>query len=146
MRTWIVLLLVAAVGGPATQQKSEPSLDAEADFSKMVIEANAERLVRATRVPPEIQRAEKAAEDSRLDRSKIDIESPVESLVKTSRGIETQPKVVHPKNSATPVAISVKPGLVTWHKDYATAKAASEESGKPILLFQLLGNLGEHFT
>ena len=39
----------------------------------------------------------------------------------------------------------VKPGLVHWHADFAAAKRAAAKSGRPVLLFQLLGRLDEEF-
>ncbi|HEX6883213.1 MAG TPA: hypothetical protein VF530_07510 [Planctomycetota bacterium] len=44
---------------------------------------------------------------------------------------------------AAPSNRPVAPGLVTWHADLAAACAAAERSGKPVLLFQLLGRLDE---
>jgi hypothetical protein len=40
----------------------------------------------------------------------------------------------------------VKPGLVEWHDDFETAKMASAISGKPVLLFQMMGQLDQRFT
>lgn len=37
----------------------------------------------------------------------------------------------------------VEPGLVSWHADLDAARAAAAESGRPILHFQLLGELDE---
>jgi hypothetical protein len=42
-------------------------------------------------------------------------------------------------------ARTVAPGLVRWHADFASACAAAERSGKPVLLFQLLGRLDQEF-
>jgi hypothetical protein len=39
----------------------------------------------------------------------------------------------------------VQPGNVRWHKDFAAARAAAGKSGKPVLLFQMMGNLDERF-
>jgi hypothetical protein len=39
----------------------------------------------------------------------------------------------------------VQPGLVRWHADYAAACAAGKESGKPVLLFQMMGRLDQQF-
>ena len=41
---------------------------------------------------------------------------------------------------------TVSAGLVDWHRDFSTAIAASKQSGKPVLLFTLLGNLDETYT
>lgn len=40
----------------------------------------------------------------------------------------------------------VEPGLVQWHDDFESACRASKQSGKPVLLFHLLGRLDQRFT
>ncbi|MFK7767520.1 MAG: hypothetical protein AB8B55_09895 [Mariniblastus sp.] len=40
----------------------------------------------------------------------------------------------------------VEPGKVNWHKDFESACLASQASGKPVLHFQLLGQLDQRFT
>jgi hypothetical protein len=40
---------------------------------------------------------------------------------------------------------TVKPGLVNWHGSFADAKAASEKSGRPVLLFHMMGQLDKQF-
>ena len=52
-------------------------------------------------------------------------------------------KVADVKPSANP---KVAPGKVKWHTDFAAARKAAEQSGKPVLLFQLLGRLDEEFA
>jgi hypothetical protein len=37
------------------------------------------------------------------------------------------------------------PGLVRWHESVAAAQAAARASGKPLLVFQLLGRLDDEF-
>jgi hypothetical protein len=39
----------------------------------------------------------------------------------------------------------VKPGQVKWHPTLADACKAAERSGKPVLLFQMMGKLDEQF-
>jgi hypothetical protein len=39
----------------------------------------------------------------------------------------------------------VQPGLVKWHKDFTEACAAAKKSGKPVLLFQMMGKLDDQF-
>jgi hypothetical protein len=39
----------------------------------------------------------------------------------------------------------VKPGLVKWHANFAEACEASKKSGKPVLLFQMMGKLDDQF-
>ncbi len=67
------------------------------------------------------------------DMSKMAIELPVERL------LVLQPPVADPNPA-------VSPGLVNWHADFETARAASQESGKPVFLFHLLGQLDQRFT
>ena len=40
---------------------------------------------------------------------------------------------------------TVAPGLVRWHPSFAAACKAAEQSGKSVLLFQLLGRLDQEF-
>ena len=42
--------------------------------------------------------------------------------------------------------VKVAPGKVKWHKDFQMACRAAAKSGKPVLLFQMMGNLDERFT
>ena len=52
--------------------------------------------------------------------------------------------------AATPAADNfinpkVQPGKVRWHADYAAACGAAGRSGKPVLLFQMMGRLDQQF-
>jgi hypothetical protein len=38
-----------------------------------------------------------------------------------------------------------RPGQVRWHGDFAAACAAGRRSGKPVLLFQMMGRLDQKF-
>lgn len=40
----------------------------------------------------------------------------------------------------------VEPGKVKWHKSFADARDAALNSGKPVLLFQMMGRLDQQFT
>jgi hypothetical protein len=40
---------------------------------------------------------------------------------------------------------TVAPGLVKWHKSFEAAKTASVKSGKPVLLFHMMGQLDKQF-
>ncbi len=40
----------------------------------------------------------------------------------------------------------VRPGEVNWHPDFETACKAAARSNRPVLLFQMMGNLDERFT
>ena len=50
--------------------------------------------------------------------------------------------------AAPPVANAnpqIRPGRVRWHADFAAACAAGRGSGKPVLLFHMLGRLDHKF-
>jgi hypothetical protein len=40
---------------------------------------------------------------------------------------------------------AVEPGKVRWHASFADAQAAARRSGKPVLLFQMMGRLDRQF-
>jgi len=42
-------------------------------------------------------------------------------------------------------AEATTPGLVSWHPDFDAAVRAARRSAKPVLLFQLLGDLDQTF-
>ncbi len=44
-------------------------------------------------------------------------------------------------DAATTEPDRVQPGKVHWHEDFPAACAAAQQSDKPVLLFQLLGQL-----
>jgi hypothetical protein len=71
----------------------------------------------------------------RADVGKGRIERPVKKVV-ASTTPATDEKFVNPK---------VEPGKVKWHKDFATACAAARKSGKPVLLFEMMGRLDQKF-
>ena len=69
------------------------------------------------------------------------------------RVIEFAPKklIAETAPDPRPVAVdannpAVEPGKVRWHESFAAAKAAAAKSGKPVLLFQLMGRLDRQFT
>ena len=90
-----------------------------ADFTKRVAEAPAEA-VAATPVRPE-------------DIRKMKAELPLKSVVANGH---TRPQGENPK---------VTPGKVRWHPNFESACQAAQKSGKPVLLFHLMGQLDEQF-
>src|SRR5262245_10492547 len=40
---------------------------------------------------------------------------------------------------------TVEPGKVKWHKSLADAEAAAEKSGRPVLVFHMMGQLDKQF-
>jgi hypothetical protein len=85
--------------------------------------------------------------------TKMAVERPVEKLFPLSSpipvGLGAALKVPQSKNASVnnePIANKqVPPGLVAWRKDFATACSLSERSGKPVLLFQMMGKLDDEF-
>jgi len=41
---------------------------------------------------------------------------------------------------------TVEPGKVKWHSSFADACNEAKKSGKPVLLFQMMGRLNQRFT
>jgi hypothetical protein len=54
----------------------------------------------------------------------------------------TAPATTTPSNPNNP---TVEPGKVKWHKTLADAQAAAEKSGRPVLLFHMMGQLDKQF-
>jgi hypothetical protein len=50
-----------------------------------------------------------------------------------------------PPGADSPANPRTRPGLVRWHADFTAACAAARRSGKPVLLFHMLGRLDERF-
>ena len=76
----------------------------------------------------------------KLDIGKGWIERPTEAVLAKARADASRADAgkdfVNPK---------VLPGKVTWHKDLAAACTASAKSGKPVLLFHMMGKLDDQF-
>jgi hypothetical protein len=80
-----------------------------------------------------------AAQEERLEPrflSKRAVELPLETALASAADA---PSLAPALDAGAKVA----PGLVRWHPDFARACAAARESGKPVLLFQLLGQLDD---
>jgi hypothetical protein len=71
----------------------------------------------------------------RRDARKLEIEGPTEALL-ALRALAAQSASDNPK---------VQPGKVKWHANFADACAAAQKSGKPVLLFQMMGKLDDQF-
>ena len=65
------------------------------------------------------------------------IEKPAHKLLAEASGaVPAAGKFVNPK---------VEPGLVKWHPSLIAAREAAGKSGKPVLLFQMMGKLDDQF-
>src|SRR5262245_1945970 len=71
----------------------------------------------------------------------VRIERGPTSVVKMSGPAPTNTTTV-PVNSDNP---TVKAGEVNWHKNFAEACVAAKKSGKPVLLFHMMGQLDKQF-
>ena len=100
------------------------------------------------------------------DVGKFSIESPVKALVASGdvqealagladAPVEATRAAAQPASTAELSAVSdvqttdnpaVPPGLVRWHPDLPAARAAADATGKPVLLFQMIGRLDQRFT
>jgi hypothetical protein len=112
-----------------------------ADVGKRFIERPAERLIESAHAPE----SERVA-----DPGKKVIELPVKKLLDSRKPRREDPANVVATEAAEEADPDdnprVRPGLVRWHANFDAACAASAESGKPVLLFQLLGRLDQRFT
>jgi hypothetical protein len=71
------------------------------------------------------------------------VESSARSVLADTAGPNVgTPAVANVPQSDNP---KVRPGLVSWHATMAEACVAARRTGKPVLLFQLMGNLNERF-
>ena len=90
----------------------------------------------------------------KLDRRKSFIESPLQAAVarKSAPVIRTPKKKIEQPTERVVAASAaefenprVAAGKVRWHADLDAARQAARRSGRPVLLFQLLGKLDERF-
>jgi len=81
-----------------------------------------------------------AAPAATVDPSKWKRVEPAVSSVVASTSPAATPTPAANSNNPT-----VEPGKVRWHKSLAEAQAASEKSGKPVLLFHMMGQLDKQF-
>jgi hypothetical protein len=82
------------------------------------------------------------------DDSKVKIERPVENLVRSPKSAIENPvkNLTAAKTAASDfVNPKVEPGKVKWHADLDAACSAAKKSGKPVLLFQMMGKLDDQF-
>jgi hypothetical protein len=69
------------------------------------------------------------------------IEAPVKDVLATTSTPAAKPDAP-PANFVNP---KVEPGKVRWHKTVDEARAAAAKTGKPVLLFQMMGKLDDEF-
>lgn len=147
-------------GVEAEQPDEEPK---NRDRGKALIEVPVKKVVVANSQPV-ADPAEDPAPDAELDVRKRDVEAPIENVVANDTTRVTTPQFNDVELDETVVRTDseiddnasadnplvdnprVEPGKVKWHEDFAAACRASGASGKPVLLFQLMGQLDQRFT
>jgi hypothetical protein len=87
----------------------------------------------AQQAPAQPQPPAKADSKPRRDVGKATVEAPTERVVATRTAATDS---VNPK---------VEPGLVHWHPTFEAACTAARKSGKPVLLFHMMGKLDDQF-
>ena len=123
-------LFLQFVPGAKLQSKDELA-KARPLTPKYVIEAPTKAIVKTSTKPARV---------APLDRTKRVVELSTKRVVKAAKPVRANPQADKSDNPR------VSPGKVHWASDYAAALAASKKSGKPVLLFKLLGQLDHKFT
>ena len=78
------------------------------------------------------------------DGGKRVIESPTKTVLASS-SVEAAVRNARETSAAAAANPTVKPGDVKWHASFAKACEASKTSGKPVLLFHMMGHLDKQF-
>lgn len=78
------------------------------------------------------------AQERQVPGPKRQIELPTKAVLanRTAPAAAAEPGFANPK---------VQPGKVRWHVSFAAAQAAAQKSGKPVLLFHMMGKLDDQF-
>jgi len=79
------------------------------------------------------------------DGSKMAIESPVKRLISVTSANPAMADRRLSTNDTAVVSPKVLPGKVAWHPDFNSACAAARRSGRPVLLFHMMGKLDDRF-
>ena len=141
MRNFGILCLSFIASAALGQQPGEAPR--EVDVTKRrVVERPTEELVAELSRRADLAAAPAAeVRPASADRTKrVVIEPAAEAIVRRTLPADAPPDKPADDNPR------VEPGKVKWHDDVATALAAAKASGKPVLVFHLLGELDQRFT
>jgi len=139
---------VSVLSAASAQDLSNPKLRTarRMDLSKAAIEIPLKRMIKSEDV---------SAPPRKPDFSKLRIEAPLKSMLKSSaapdlfKSLESRGELQKldngVQNSAPPAVAKVKPGLVSWHNDLTAAMKSASQSGKPVLVFHMMGSLDDRF-
>lgn len=138
----ITLLSALCVAGQQAAFAKE-----RADFSKSRIEMPLERIMLTPKDSLGIQRLVPTPATSRAAIPATPAAIPAAQTPKSTPQ-STKPSL-HTGSSAKIAKTfdnpKVQPGLVEWNTNFDTACAESRKSGKPVLLFHMMGNLDDRF-
>jgi hypothetical protein len=131
-RTWNLLTAgLASLAFVAAPSTAEPPRDR----GKAVIELPVQNVVAAAQPAPRL-----------ADYTKGRIEGPVQGVAAASAPARAAAvKAALKANNTGFVNPKVEPGKVAWHRDLAAASVAAGKSGKPILVFHMMGKLDDQF-
>ena len=140
---WFLTLLItsSAVGQEPGEAPREVDVTKRRVVERPTEELLAELSDQADQTPAPVNEEKPAP----ADRTKRDVIEPAALAI--VRG--TQPPAAAADEPAAGAADDnpfVEPGKVQWHDDVAAAMAAAQKSGKPVLVFHLLGELDHRFT
>lgn len=137
-RTLLILAMVTSCVTGWAEKK--------ADSGKTVVETSTKNAIElSTSTPPKLPAKLELPPKAKLDFGKRRIERPTERLLaEQALGV---PRSAPEPRPTTPAAENPKaePGKVRWHADFEAARAASRKSRRPVLLFQMMGNLDDRF-
>jgi len=132
-----LLILVAVCQDVQAQSPDSPP---KRDVTKRMAQASLEHIISAPSSSRSLDQGLRTPlATSRSSRTKAQSEA-VKALVRAREPFSTSSE-----DSARAVNPKVSAGKVKWHNDFSSALAASKTSGKPVLLFQMMGRLDDRF-
>ena len=139
---WLLIVVVTSVA-----MAQEPAVP-RADVAKgRVVERPTEELVAELSQPVD-QPAEAApeAKPAVADRTKRQVVEPAAEAIVRDAQPSDGADAEEPTAAGADDNPRVEPGKVQWHDDINAALVAANSSGKPVLVFHLLGQLDQRFT
>ena len=126
----VAILTLPLMGQPPARDRSKAD----------VIEPPVIKVVKNSASPAPRPDAAKAPD---LDRRKGKIEFPTKGVV--TRSAPSDRPSAAARTGDDPANPTVKAGEVKWHPSFAAACEAAKKSGKPVLLFHMMGHLDKQF-
>lgn len=130
------IYIMAALVATLATQSSATAMDSR-DVGKEMIESPVKIMLRKSSAPVQV-----TGRSNPPDVSKMRIERSAKLLIRNSSTPALKSSV---KRHSIAKKNYVKPGLVKWHQDLGAARRASKKSGKPLLVFHMMGRLDDRF-